>query len=326
VLTILMTPIAVVLLCVTIIGLPLVPFVAFALFIAMLFGKTVMLAWIGRPFTRLIGNGSSVHPVIAVVIGGLLMLVLYTIPVFGIILYKLLSWLGLGVVVYTLILSSRREKAPVLAAAGIPASSAVPMERTSPPSETPIASAFTAPPSVASPPSEIPSDPTSPSSSGGAGVPPPSAVPPIYVPPPVVPPVPPSTLPRAGFMIRFAALLLDLILMGILVGVLADMTPRSLHFHEPPGFLLIVAAYGAVMWKLRGTTVGGIVCGLKVVRLDGREIDWVTAIVRALSCFLSLVVVGLGFLWVAFDDERQSWHDKVAGTTVVRVPKGTALI
>jgi uncharacterized RDD family membrane protein YckC len=48
--------------------------------------------------------------------------------------------------------------------------------------------------------------------------------------------------------------------------------------------------------------------------------------VRALSCFLSLAVVGFGFVWVAFDDEKQAWHDKIAGTTVVIVPKGVALI
>ena len=80
------------------------------------------------------------------------------------------------------------------------------------------------------------------------------------------------------------------------------------------------------MWKTKGTTIGGIVCGLKVVRLDDRPIDWPTAIVRALGCFLSMAVAGLGFLWVVFDADRQSWHDKIAGTTVVRVPKGTSLL
>jgi len=29
---------------------------------------------------------------------------------------------------------------------------------------------------------------------------------------------------------------------------------------------------------------------------------------------------------VAFDDDRQSWHDKIAGTTIVKVPKGTSLL
>jgi uncharacterized RDD family membrane protein YckC len=126
-----------------------------------------------------------------------------------------------------------------------------------------------------------------------------------------------STHPRAGFMIRLAALALDFILIGIVAAFI---------LHGGQFILVLVAAYAAVMWKLRGTTVGGIVCGLKVVRLDDREIDWPTAIVRALGCFLSLAVVGLGFLWVAIDEDRQSWHDKIAGTTVVRVPKGTSLV
>jgi uncharacterized RDD family membrane protein YckC len=113
----------------------------------------------------------------------------------------------------------------------------------------------------------------------------------------------------------------------MLVGFSSNMLPRFLNFHHGPnGVLLALAIYASIMWKTRGTTIGGIVCGLKVVRIDNREIDWATAIVRALSCFLSLAVAGLGFIWVVFDDEKQSWHDKIAGTTVVRVPKGVSLL
>ena len=101
-----------------------------------------------------------------------------------------------------------------------------------------------------------------------------------------------------------------------------------LHLHlEGPGlFFLAVAAYHAVMWKLKGTTIGGVICHLKVVRLDDRPIDWGVAVVRALTAFLSFIVAGLGFIWVSFDEGKQSWHDKVAGTTIVRVPRGTPLI
>jgi uncharacterized RDD family membrane protein YckC len=55
-------------------------------------------------------------------------------------------------------------------------------------------------------------------------------------------------------------------------------------------------------------------------------VEWETAIVRALSCFLSLAVCGLGFIWIAFDANHQAWHDKIAGTLVVRVPKGRLLV
>ncbi len=114
-----------------------------------------------------------------------------------------------------------------------------------------------------------------------------------------------------------AALLLDALLIGFLMGVLH----RAFHME-----LLVLAAYGAVMWKLRGSTIGGIVFDLQVVRLDGRAIDWETAIVRALACFLSLAVAGLGFFWIAFDDAKQAWHDKIAGTVVVRVAKRVSLV
>jgi uncharacterized RDD family membrane protein YckC len=86
------------------------------------------------------------------------------------------------------------------------------------------------------------------------------------------------------------------------------------------------AVYSITMWATKGTTIGGIICGIRVVRLDDRPIDWGVAIVRALGAFLSLAVAGIGFIWVAFDDEKQSWHDKIAGTTIVKVPKGTPLL
>jgi uncharacterized RDD family membrane protein YckC len=114
-----------------------------------------------------------------------------------------------------------------------------------------------------------------------------------------------------------AALFIDAVLVAILLHIIGS---------SKQGELLALAIYGAVMWKFKGTTIGGIVFGLQVVRVDGRPIDWSTAIVRALSCFLSLVVAGLGFIWIAFDENRQAWHDKIAGTVVVRVPKGVSLL
>ena len=42
--------------------------------------------------------------------------------------------------------------------------------------------------------------------------------------------------------------------------------------------------------------------------------------------FLSLAAAFLGFIWIAFDAEKQAWHDKIAGTIVVRSPRGLSLI
>lgn len=338
-LTVLLTPVAIVLLAVTVIGAVLVPFIGAGLLAAKLFGKAVMLAWIGRRFLRLFGSGAPGRPVLAVLVGGVLVLLLYTVPVLGFLLYKLLSWLGIGVVVYTVALSLKREKpVPAMPAPGVVAGAAAHGAPVSPMMPVPPTPAEAAAPAGM---------PMTAAMSGGlaaaayAGGPAPGAAgvssfgsvaPEFAAPPPLVPPAPPrlpvvsaATMPRAGFLIRMAALALDVVLIGLIVGLSNGLLPRGLH-PAPPSILPLLAIYGAVMWKTKGTTIGGIVCGLKVVRLDDRPIDWGTAIVRALSCFLSLIIAGLGFIWVTIDDERQSWHDKIAGTTVVRVPKGISLL
>jgi uncharacterized RDD family membrane protein YckC len=131
-------------------------------------------------------------------------------------------------------------------------------------------------------------------------------------------------MPRAGFWLRMAALALDLVLVMVITHLVSTVVGHGRHSMGMP--LLLVAVYGAVMWALKGTTIGGSICGLQLVRLDGKPIDWGTAIMRALGCFLSLIVAGLGFVWIAFDKDRQAWHDKVAGTVVVRTPKGTSIV
>jgi uncharacterized RDD family membrane protein YckC len=283
--TALLTPVLVVLLCVTVIGIAAVPFVVIGLFCAGLFGKAVILAWIGWRVTGRQRVGPKSHPAVAVLIGGALVLVLYVIPVVGFLAYKVLGYLGLGAVVYTMILASRARQAAKEGPGG-PAAAA---QATAPPN------AAAAPePAAAAP------DPAA------ARAPQAPASPPIT-----------AALPRAGFWIRMGALLLDFVLIGFLMSVL---------HHEYNLEFVVLAVYGAVMWKTRGSTIGGSVFDLRVVRLDGRPIDWETAIVRALSCFLSMVVVGLGFIWIVFDSNKQAWHDKIAGTVVVRVAKGAPLV
>ncbi|MGH8254059.1 MAG: RDD family protein [Steroidobacteraceae bacterium] len=298
--TFILKPIVFLLLVVTVIGMILVPFLAFGLFIAGLFGKAVVLAWLGRRVIPSRDDGREPHAALAVLVGGVIMLLLYVVPVLGFITYKAFDILGVGIVVYTLILAMRANRAARLPP---PAATAAPS----------AASAGAAGVAASAAPLGGESF-TAATDAPAATAPPPSAPPP---PAAALPPVSLEIDTRAGFWIRLAALLLDFVLVGIVL---------SLVHMAHHGLPLFLAAYGAVMWKLRGTTVGGIVCGLRVVRLDGRAIDWPTAIVRALGAFLSAVVVGLGFIWVVFDPERQSWHDKIAGTVVVYAPKGATLV
>ena len=86
-------------------------------------------------------------------------------------------------------------------------------------------------------------------------------------------------------------------------------------------FFLLLLAYHIGFWTWKGTTVGGIICQLRVVRVDGTPLRFVDALVRGLSSIFSLAVLGLGCLWILKDPERQAWHDKIAGTYVVKVPR-----
>jgi uncharacterized RDD family membrane protein YckC len=291
-LTMLAMPLVFLLLAITGIGLIVIPFLGIGLLGCRVFGRATMLAWFGRRFTGIFGEGPWAHAAVSVLIGGVLVMMLYLVPILAFIVAMLIGFLGLGTVIYTILRSMRRNGAK------------------------PAPAGVIAPPAAGTPAMVA----AVPLAVGGSGDMAGAVVPPVMVAAPGQPVISAATLPRAGFGIRTAALLIDVILCGMVLLLIPFV-----HFGCGV-FLLILAAYGAVMWELRGTTVGGSICHLKVVRLDDRPLDWTCTIVRALSCFLSLVVVGLGFLWVAFDDEKQSWHDKIAGTVVVQVPKSVALI
>jgi uncharacterized RDD family membrane protein YckC len=266
-----------------------------------------VLAVLGRRITKF-SDTTANTTLLAVLVGGVIVLALYLIPFLGFLIYTVLGIVGLGVVIYTLILAARRSRSePIAATAAAAATAPASAGRVAPDVAAQTSSANTA----GSEPlghSEVPPSESSQASTTTAAA---SGAPAANL-------ADASVLPRAGFWIRIGALLIDALLVGIVLGMLWHHSSRL--------ELLTLAAYGAVMWKVKGTTIGGIVFNLKVLRVDGQPIDWATAIVRALGCFLSLAVVGLGFLWIVFDAGKQAWHDKIAGTMVVRVPKGVSLL
>lgn len=330
VLATLLVPAVVLALLITVVGIAAIPFLWLGLFCAHIFGRVVVLGWLGGRFLRVGNLHVSASLALAVLLGGLIAMALYMVPVLGFIVYALLGVFGFGAVIYTLVLAARTARArpgaagPQVAAGSMPpggspgsaaygasspgASSSWSGAGAAPPPDAAGQAASAGAPSGGVGQGAAPGDaqgragPGASSSWGGPALDPHLAL----------------TYPRAGFWIRMGALFIDLLLVSIAV---------SLVFHHGArGLLLVVAAYAAIMWKLRGTTVGGIVFDLQVVRLDGLPIDWGTAIVRALACFLSLVVIGLGFFWIAIDAERQAWHDKIAGTVVVRVARRVAVV
>jgi len=130
-----------------------------------------------------------------------------------------------------------------------------------------------------------------------------------------VPPTP-ALLPRVGFWWRLLATCFDALLVGLLCRALQ---PKSWSWF--PLFLLLWIIYHVALWALHGTTVGGILCGLKIVRSNGSPLNFGVALLRSLASSFSLVVLGLGFFWAGWSREKQSWHDKIADTIIVKLPK-----
>lgn len=116
--------------------------------------------------------------------------------------------------------------------------------------------------------------------------------------------------PRVGFWLRFAGTIIDAV---VILTLLA-----ALHA-KPPVIMLVWVAYHVGMWTWKGQTLGAMILRTKVVRVDGQPIDFASALVRAFAAFISAAVLFVGFFWAGWTKDRQSWHDRIAGTCVVKV-------
>ncbi len=143
-------------------------------------------------------------------------------------------------------------------------------------------------------------------------------------------------LPYAGFWIRVGASLIDTVLViGVTLPILAAVYGRA-YFDlsgaaGPTGtadFLLswVAPALAVVaFWLLKQATPGKMVLSMKVVDArTGGKLSVAQSVGRYLGYFVSTIPFGLGLVWVAFDPKKQGWHDKLAGTVVVRTPRGAA--
>jgi len=140
----------------------------------------------------------------------------------------------------------------------------------------------------------------------------------------------------AGFWRRFAAFIIDGLVLGAASAIFAPfhwlgagtsnafdhyiwLAPLA-AFISLASFI-IQGAYFALLWQWRGQTLGMMAVNVQVIRTDGSDITLGYAIVRYLGYYLSAIVFFLGFIWIAFDERKQGWHDKIADTYVVKVPK-----
>lgn len=291
-----------VLLAVSVIGIAVVPFVLCALLLAVIIGKIGFARWIGMSVIRQDEPENRAQSMRSFLIGSAIMCIAYMVPVLGFVTWTLAGVFGLGSATLAFFSAYRREnpKAPRTVKTPAPVDpAAVPSPEAAPAGAAAATAAATELPAADEP------------LYAAVAAPPESVTPPRVASELVM-------LPRAAFLERLAAFTLDLVLVLILVNIFAF---DRYHRDWPASAFLIALMYHVGFWTWKGTTLGGIICQLRLVRVTGGPVQFADALVRGLTGIFSLVVLGLGFLWILRDPERQAWHDRVAGTYVVKVPR-----
>lgn len=131
-----------------------------------------------------------------------------------------------------------------------------------------------------------------------------------------------------GFWVRVGAAVIDslLVLAIIAPAVYAIYGPAYFESSKliagPADFLLtwvLPAVAVIVFWLTKQATPGKMLFGARIVDAEtGHPPSTGQSIGRYFAYYVSAIPLMLGYLWVAFDPRKQGWHDKLAGTVVVR--------
>ena len=126
--------------------------------------------------------------------------------------------------------------------------------------------------------------------------------------------------PRAGFWQRVGAYLIDwviLVIFEVIVFVILRSAPGLAYA------IVLIGTYGYFTYLeggATGQTVGMKAVGIRVIDFNGGgPIGYGRGFIRQLVKIVSGLVILLGYLWMLWDSEKQTWHDKGAGSVVVPV-------
>ena len=148
-----------------------------------------------------------------------------------------------------------------------------------------------------------------------------------------------ETGPRGGFaglVSRSGALAIDVIVLiaaSLAVGVLPELAwkevvdpkgaPHWLSTAAHVAAALLPLVYFTSFWWLTGQTIGDLVTGVVVQRVDGGRLSFAHALIRAIGCLVLGPLWLIGLLAVLWDRRRMAWHDHVFRTTVRYVDTGS---
>jgi uncharacterized RDD family membrane protein YckC len=141
----------------------------------------------------------------------------------------------------------------------------------------------------------------------------------------------PSLWRRLAAILYDSALVSAILLMAMaLVVVPIDLWFGSDNFNASdlrsnPFYLAylfcIMVGFHILFWMRGGQTLGMKAWRLRVLRDDGQPLQFTDALLRYFAAILSWSVLGLGFLWVLFDQDGLAWHDRISKTRLVILEK-----
>lgn len=134
----------------------------------------------------------------------------------------------------------------------------------------------------------------------------------------------------AGFWIRVWASIIDTALLMLVIFPLVVTVYGWNYFDTDAAFIrgpadfliswLMPAAAVVLFWLYRRATPGKMAIDATIVdATTGAAITPRQALIRYLGYFVAGLPLALGLIWVAFDPRKQGWHDKMAGTVVIRL-------
>ena len=136
----------------------------------------------------------------------------------------------------------------------------------------------------------------------------------------------------AGLLRRLAAgvydalLLLGLVMIGTVpvVALLGEPVPPGSWSYQF-ALLLLGLVFFAGFWSHDGQTLGMRAWRLRVTASNGDRLSRRAAVIRYLAALVSLAALGIGFIWMLFDPDRLTWHDRWSHSRVVVVPNQSVL-
>ena len=137
---------------------------------------------------------------------------------------------------------------------------------------------------------------------------------------------PVASVTYAGFWIRTAAFIIDVLIAGAIASVISRMLFGNYYLYENPGndpgpggvSLIVNWIYFA--WQessVRQATIGKLAVGIKVCTESAERLTFANATGRYFAKILSCIILLIGFLMIAFDKKSQGLHDKLAKTFVI---------